>query len=210
MMMRIPGRVVLGVLTAALLGSPLWGCGGKGQQDTNGQEGTDQTANTAHPPTNINPPPASSGSGEAALHWDVPEGWVTEQPTSSMRNAQYRVPGPGGDAELVVFYFGPGEGGDAMSNAQRWASQFTKPDGSPIGDGLKTSTATVGDRQVLHVNVSGTYTNTMVSNEAHPDHELVGAIVEGPDANWFFKMTGPASTVDAQKDAFQKMIQSIR
>ena len=30
-----------------------------------------------------------------------------------MRRAQYRISGSGGDAECVVFYFGPGQGGDA-------------------------------------------------------------------------------------------------
>ena len=31
---------------------------------------------------------------------------ATRTPSSSMRRAQYRVPGAGGDAECVVFYFG--------------------------------------------------------------------------------------------------------
>jgi hypothetical protein len=46
-----------------------------------------------------------------------------------MRRAQYKVPGPAGAGECVVFYFGPGQGGDAQSNAERWASQFTQPGG---------------------------------------------------------------------------------
>ena len=50
-----------------------------------------------------------------------------------MRHAQYRVPGGNGDGECIVFYFGPGEGGDPMSNARRWAGQFDQPDGSLVG-----------------------------------------------------------------------------
>ena len=30
-----------------------------------------------------------------------------------------------GDAETVVFYFGPGQGGGVESNIARWAGQFT-------------------------------------------------------------------------------------
>ena len=127
-----------------------------------------------------------------------------------MRKAQYRVPGPGGDAECVVFYFGPGQGGDPMANAVRWAGQFQQPDGRPSTDVMKTATRTVGERSVLTVEVTGTYTNPMVDNVARQDQMLLGAIVEGPDANWFFKLTGPISTVSAQRDAFGALIESVK
>jgi hypothetical protein len=126
-----------------------------------------------------------------------------------MRKAQYRVPGPGGDAEMIVFYFGPGQGGDAMANAERWAGQFAQPDGSSSVPAMKTSKSEVGGMQVLHVDVSGTYTNQMVSSEKFPDYRLLGAVVEGPDANWFFKLTGPSATVDAAKPGFDALITSI-
>src|SRR3990172_1264610 len=44
----------------------------------------------------------------------VPDTWVVETPSSQMRKAQYRLSAPeggSGDGELVVFYFGPGQGG---------------------------------------------------------------------------------------------------
>jgi hypothetical protein len=58
--------------------------------------------------------------------WDVPEGWTAVPPASSMRKAQYRVPGPGGDGECIVFFFGVGQGGDPMANAVRWAVSTTR------------------------------------------------------------------------------------
>jgi hypothetical protein len=39
---------------------------------------------------------------------------------------------------------------------------------------------------------------------------LLGAIAQGPDANWFFKFTGPAGTVRAQRAAFEGMIRSLK
>ena len=39
---------------------------------------------------------------------------------------------------------------------------------------------------------------------------LLGAVVPGPDANWFFKMTGPQATVQGQRDSFLKLLQSIQ
>ena len=37
-------------------------------------------------------------------------------------------PWPGGEAECVVFYFGAGQYGDALANAERWAGQLAPPD----------------------------------------------------------------------------------
>jgi hypothetical protein len=131
-----------------------------------------------------------------------------------MRRAQYRVPGAAGDAELAVFYFGPGQGGDAMSNARRWAGQFKRPDGSPALDTMKTSRLDGGPREILLVEVAGTYDGgmTMTAEPAtpKPGYALLGAIVEGPDANWFFKLTGPEATLTSQRDAFLSLLQSLK
>lgn len=127
-----------------------------------------------------------------------------------MRRAQFKVPGAGGDAELVVFYFGPGQGGDPMSNAVRWASQFKKADGSSAHDQLVTNEAEYGGMKTLMVEVEGTYTNTMVSQETFDGYMLRAAIVEGPDANWFFKLTGPRDTVVENMDEFDSFLSSLK
>ncbi|MCA9758559.1 MAG: hypothetical protein KDA27_22375 [Candidatus Eisenbacteria bacterium] len=166
---------------------------------------------TQTPSNQIQPPPPGAGHGETGMSWKAPEGWKEETPSSGMRKAQFSVPGDGGAAELVVFYFGPGQGGDAMANATRWASQLTKPDGSPATDTMKTEHASFGGMPTLLTEAEGTYQNTMGgSGEKHPGYKLLGAIVEGPDANWFFKMTGPAETVEANRDAFQAFLSSLR
>jgi hypothetical protein len=158
----------------------------------------------------LSAPPPGSGTGAAGLAWTTPEGWIEETPSSTVRRAQYRVPGPGGDAEFVVFYFGPGQGGDPMSNAMRWAGQFTQPDGSSSLDRLETREEAVGALTVLRVEVSGSYSNVMVSDETIPDAMLLGAIAQGPDANWFFKLTGPRDTVEGQRAGFDGLIASLR
>jgi hypothetical protein len=166
------------------------------------------------PAGSIVPPAPGSGTGSAAMVWMTPKDWVEETPTSALRKAQYKVPGPGGDGECVVFYFGPGQGGDPMSNAQRWASQFKKADGSPAMDQVKTSALEVGDMAVLEVEVTGTYsagmTMRMQPAEDKPGYMLLGAVAEGPDANWFFKLTGPEKTVRAQRAAFERMVKSLK
>jgi hypothetical protein len=172
-----------------------------------------------HPPVGqasrdaIPAPPPGSGEGDTGVRWKTPAGWIAETPSSPMRRAQYKVPGPGGDGECAVFYFGPGQGGDPMSNAQRWAGQFKHPDGTPATDAFKTTTMKVGNMSVLLVETAGTYsggmTMTMAPAEDKPGYRLLGAIAEGPDANWFFKLTGPEATVRAQHEAFAAMVRSL-
>lgn len=162
----------------------------------------------------VAPPPAGSGTGQTSLLWDVPASWTSEVPSNSTRRAQMRVPGPEGDAECVVFYFGPGQGGEPMANAERWANQFVLPDGSPGTKVMKTSTIRVGELPVLLVEVKGTYLAGsgmgMGAVTEKPGFLLLGAVAEGPDANWFFKFTGPEKTVQANREAFDRMVRSLR
>jgi hypothetical protein len=162
----------------------------------------------------VQPPPPDAGTGAAALTWTVPEGWVSETPSSAMRKAQYRVPGEAGDAECVVFYFGPGEGGNAEANAQRWADQFTLPDGRPGSAGMKVENRKVGDIDVVVVQVGGTHQGGFRMQKTppppEPDQMLVAAIARGPDANWFIKLLGPAATVESQLAAFDELVGSLK
>ena len=157
----------------------------------------------------IAPPPPGSGSGEAGLAWTAPTGWAEETPANPMRKAQYRA---GDDATCVVYYFGPGEGGDAQSNAARWADQFEQPDGRSSREVMQFEPIEVGGIPVMLVQVTGTYREGMMGGpaQARPGFMLLGAIAEGPDANWFFKFTGPESTLNQEKEAFRAMVESVQ
>jgi hypothetical protein len=159
------------------------------------------------------PGPVGTPSSEEGFTWTTPAGWNPETPASSMRRAQYRIPGAGGPGECAVFYFGPGQGGDAQSNAARWAGQFQRPDGSAIGDAFKTREIKVDDISVMLVEVAGTFVGGMggtPSGPEQPDQMLLGAIAEGPQANWFFRAIGPRATMEPQRTAFETMIRSLK
>jgi hypothetical protein len=173
-----------------------------------------------HPPldagggSTLPPVPEGAGSGESALAWTAPKGWIAEAPTSPMRRAQYRVPGKAGDGECVVFYFGPGQGGDPMANAERWAGQFTLEDGRPALGAMTTTEIDVQGLKVTLVEVAGTYDGGMTMGTApatpKPGYRLLGAVAPGPDANWFFKFTGPDRTVVEHHAAFESMVRSLK
>lgn len=160
------------------------------------------------------PPPTGPASQGQGLAWEVPEGWVEERPASPMRRAQYRVPGPGGDGECVVFYFGRGQGGDASANAVRWAQQFTQPDGSSSVDRMQMAALEGAQVPVQIVEVTGTYDGGMTMTDAPAEEKagymLLGAIAQGADAPWFFKFTAPEATARAQRESFESMMRSIR
>ena len=60
------------------------------------------------------------------------------------------------------------------------------------------------------VEVTGTYDGGMSGPMDVPGYMLLGGIVEGPDAPWFFKFIGPEETVRDQRGAFLEMMESIR
>ncbi len=160
-------------------------------------------------------PPATSTAGPGGrLQWTAPDGWVEERPSSSMRRAQFRVPGVEGDAdaEAVVFYFGPGQGGDVEANVNRWLQQFTGADGGPSSDS-SVRDLEVSGLGILRVETRGTYDGGMRMGAGpsgpFPGYMLLGAIAQGPDSNWFFKLTGPEGTVTANAEAFDAWIGSL-
>src|SRR5262245_63680887 len=71
-------------------------------------------------------------SEAAGLRFSVPGDWTRVPAPSDMRAAQFKVPRAGTDAEdaeLVLFFFGPGQGGSAEQNVDRWAGRIVVPGG---------------------------------------------------------------------------------
>ncbi len=80
----------------------------------------------------------------ASLTYDAPKEWTSASAGSSMRLAQWRV---GEQSEVVIFYFGPGQGGSTEANIERWMGQFEQPDGSSTKDRAKKSETKAGDSE---------------------------------------------------------------
>lgn len=159
----------------------------------------------------------AAGEGRAVRLLDlesvVPAEWEAEQPTSTMRLLQCRVPGPGGtaDASFVVYYFGPGQGGSNAANIERWQSQFTTADGGPVEPVVTTSKA--GDLPVTLVALQGSYARSLGMGqgvEPQPDQTLLAGIVETPKGNLFAQLHGPTATVAPARAAFEAFLAGLR
>jgi hypothetical protein len=162
-------------------------------------------------------PPTAAPAGsmqQEPLHitWLDPPSFKRVPPSNPMRKASYVVPRAGGDSEdgeLTVFYFGPGQGGSIDANVDRWVKQFTdvKPGAERRADreanGLRQHTVELD---------SGTFSSGMPGGATKPKagYGLVGGIVETPSGAYFFKLTGPAKTVQQAKPEFYKLLDSIK
>ena len=151
----------------------------------------------------------SDGAQEGSIDFSVPASWQNEQPANNMRVAQAIIPGPGGPGNLVVFYFGPGGGGGVEANIQRWVDQMEVP----AGNNPAPETFEANGYRVTWIDVPGTLKpSTMGTGPTteQPNSRLLGAVVEGPGGPWFFKATGPDSTISAERDNFLTMLKSVK
>jgi hypothetical protein len=152
-----------------------------------------------------------------SLKYDMPAGWTSRPPASSMRVAEFSLPKVAGDAEdaaLAVFYFG-GQGGSVQANLDRWIGQMTQPDGRASKDVAVTSTLkTTSGLAVTLVDVSGTYVAEVSPGSAErynkPGFRLRAAVVETPSGPYFVKLTGPAKTLAKWDESFLAFLKSLR
>ena len=142
----------------------------------------------------------------------VPASMQAHPSTSSMRLAQYVVPRDDGtEAEVIVYYFGEGQGGSADQNIVRWNAQFTGPDGGAITPHIMDVDGTTFPTTLAEF--EGTYRRGIgMGSEAEPepDQALVAAVVETPRGNLFLQLFGDRAAVAATRDDFLSMVTSIR
>jgi len=149
------------------------------------------------------------------LKFQAPEGWVSEQPSSNMRVAQYRLPGDGGDASLIVFFFGPGQGGSVEANLDRWIGQMKQPDGSSSKEKAKTEMTTVNGMKVTLLDVTGTYgAGDMMGGGGatgdKPNSRMRAGVIETTKGAYYIKLIGPEKTVTRWNDGFMAFIKSAQ
>jgi hypothetical protein len=133
-----------------------------------------------------------------------------------MRKGQFVLPrdeGDSADGELVVFYFGPGQGGSAEANIDRWIGQITQPNGSSSSAKAGTSKKTISGLPVTIVDLGGTYHALMMpgaaSQEPKTGYRMIAAVVETSGGPWFFKLVGPEKTVTRWSASFDQFLNSI-
>jgi hypothetical protein len=146
----------------------------------------------------------------------APEAWKETPTTSKMRWKQFtipRAPGDQFDGELVIFFFGPGQGGDADANITRWKGMFTPPEGKKMEDVSKVDTITVGEVKATLLDVRGTYTPSQMMGppqDPRPNHRMIGVVFASPQGPYFMRFVGPERTIERHKAGFDKWLRGFK
>jgi hypothetical protein len=147
----------------------------------------------------------------------TPADWKEVATTSQMRYKQFAVPRVGddkADAELIIFYFGPGGGGTAADNIQRWKGMFQPPQGKSIDDAARVEEFKVGNVKVTYLDIQGTYLFKAkpIDTKAEPraNHRMLAIIFESPKGPYFIRLVGPEKTVAHHKKGFDEWLRNFK
>jgi hypothetical protein len=149
--------------------------------------------------------PPGSASDAPNPQWSVPADWKPGNP-SSMRRATFLVTGADGQtAEIAVSVF-PGDVGGLMANVNRWRGQ--------IGLGPIAPDEIAGITSDLDVNGTKSTVVDFKADTAPPGKtqppRMIVVTVPNAGNSWFFKMTGDAPLVGAQKESFLQFVKSVK
>ncbi len=169
----------------------------------------------------------AAGGGDVALDGKAltvagvtvtpPGVWKDLGPTG-IRAASYVFGPTAGDrdsATVAVFYFGKAQGGAVQQNIDRWIAQMSLPNGSDPAKAAKRSDTTVDGMPAHLLQLTGTYSGgmgaTMGEMPAPRENYLMSAVVlEAPEGNVFFKLTGPMKTAEQMNHAFLAMVKAAK
>jgi hypothetical protein len=98
-----------------------------------------------------------------------------------------------------------------MANINRWLSQITSPAGAPVA--ATPEVRTVKALKITQVVAYGTYASSSMMSGVppvqKPGYGFSGVVIEGPQGNVFFRLTGPEPVVKQTLPVFVKFIDSV-
>ncbi len=140
----------------------------------------------------------------------LPAAWNRLEPRSAMRLLEAEIPGADGPGEISAYFFGPGSGGGAAANIDRWKGQVVPDPGAP--EPAAQSLEREGVR-LTWIELEGTVKASTIGSFPTtdlPDAALFGAVIEAPGGPWYLRAVGPGATMREQRQAFLAMLDTAR
>lgn len=157
---------------------------------------------TAQPPTGMVAP--STAKAQPTIHWQKPDAWQ-EQTGKSMRVGSFVIGETSGvKTEMAITTF-PGDVGGDFANVNRWRGQIQLP---PITEVELPAVITqldlpAGKFQLIDL----TSAEPLIDGKFKA--RILGAWLKQSDRTWFFKITGDAETVGAQRETLIAFLRTI-
>jgi hypothetical protein len=147
--------------------------------------------------------PEESSAKGPVWSWASPAGWVA-RPASRFRVADFRLANDE-RVECYVTVLG-GTGGGEWANIDRWRAQMGLGPRA-IGESRALPTLPMLGGEATFVELSGAYEG--MGGIRVDDALLIGAIRQLPGRTVFVKMTGPAASVEPERERFLAFCASL-
>lgn len=135
--------------------------------------------------------------------WSVPKDW-TEEPPKPMRAASFAVKGSEGETgEVIVTQMDASFFGSVLDNINRWRGQVGLERIKSEQDS-KAQTIKAGGKELKLYDFVGPKKDDQPARRI-----LVTTMINGPSI-WFFKLQGPSTLLDQQKQAFLDFLSSVK
>lgn len=150
----------------------------------------------------------------AGITFRPPADWLDLGP-SGMRAASYALAdmtNTSDTAMVAVFHFPSGGGGSVSDNIARWVGQVTPEDGRTREQAAVYDKLVIKELSVSTVEIDGSYTPAMgpgATAGPKAGYRLIGAVIEGPEGNLFFRLTGPKELTEKMLPGFVAMIKQL-
>ncbi|MEZ6142728.1 MAG: hypothetical protein R3B84_19375 [Zavarzinella sp.] len=151
----------------------------------------------------------------AGLKGKVPAGWKEENPSNTMRTAQYKLPKAEGseDAELAVFYFRGGSGSVDQNLARQLAKFKAAGDVKPK---VNVEKMKLGEKEATYQDIQGVFLskfppfapNAKITEKA--DYRQIYVICTTDNGDYYITLLGPAKTVEKHKKDFDAMLKALK
>jgi hypothetical protein len=148
----------------------------------------------------------------AGMKSTTPATWTEENPSSSMRMAQFKLPKAEGekeDAELAIFVF-PGGSGTVKQNLDRQLAKFVEE-----GRKDKVEKIKVGEIEATYQDVTGTFKKKPfpMAEKFTPVEgyrQLYVVFEDKAGKQYYMTLTGPAKTIEANKKGFEEWLKNFK
>lgn len=134
------------------------------------------------------------------LTWKLPEGWRESTP-GRMSVATFSINSDGKEAQVTVTPLPMLAGRDAMI-VNMWREQVGLKPLEPDEVASQLKDVSVGPDSGKLFEVTG--------KDGEASMRIITAMVHRSDASWFYKLSGDAALVEAQKPAFVEFLKSVR